>query len=440
MTLQKEVPFNREIVEEIRQSLNIDITQASIREMNALINEVEKRFDTRFIRMEFGIPGLPASEIGAAAEAEYLKSGIANTYAPFQGLPRLKEAGSRFAKAFMNLDIPAECVVPTIGAMQGCLISMGLAGYQQPDKNTILFLDPGFPVNKLQTRLLGLNTVNLDLKDYRGQALFDKVDEMCATHGVSGCLWSSPNNPSWVILTEEELEGLARVFEKHGVFAIEDFAYFGMDFRYDYSVPFEAPYQPTIARYTDRVFMVISSSKLFSYAGQRCGLVMVPPGFAAENYPNLEERFSKANVLQAFIQGGVYPTSASIPQGPQVGLAALLEATVDGTISPWDSVREYQRRATFMKQAFLDNGFHLVYDEDLGEPLADGFYFTIGYPGMTSGELSAEIVHYGISAITLSTTGSKYEGLRACTSLTRADQFDDLVYRLQRFHADHPIS
>lgn len=440
MTQTVQVPFDRQAVEEIRARMNIDIARASIREMDALINEVERRFDTRFIRMEFGIPGLPAAEIATAAEAEHLRGGAANTYAPFQGLPRLKAAGSRFAKAFIDLDIPPECVIPTIGAMQGCLISLGLAGYQHPERNTILFLDPGFPVNKLQTRFLGLNSINLDLKEYRGKALCEKVDQLCAEHGVAGCLWSSPNNPSWVILNEEELEGLARVFDKHGVFAVEDFAYFGMDFRKDYSVPFQPPYQPTIARYTHRVFMVISSSKLFSYAGQRCGLVIIPPKFAAESYPNLAKRFSKPDILQAFIQGGIYLTSASVPQGPQAGLAALLEATIEGRYNPWPDVREYERRAAFMKKAFLDHGFHLVYDEDLGDPLADGFYFTIGYPGMTSGQLSAEIVHYGISAITLTTTGSKYEGLRACTSLTKEEQFGDLVYRLRRFREDHPVT
>lgn len=433
----KAVPFDRQTIEKIREGLNIDIARASIREMNALVNHIESEFETRFVRMEFGIPGLPASDIAVKAEGEYLATGIANTYAAFQGMPVLKEAGARFAKAFMDLDVSPEGVVPTVGAMQGCFVSLGVSGFHDPNKNTILFLDPGFPVNKLQVSLLGLNAVRLDLKDYRGQALIEKVDEMCAEHGVAGCMWSSPNNPAWVILNEEELEGLARVFDKHNVFAIEDHAYFGMDFRQDYSKPFEPPYQPTIARYTHRVFIIISSSKLFSYAGQRCALTIMPNAFHDESYPNLTPRFSKDTVLQAFIQGGIYPTTASVPQAPQIGLAALLNATCDGEYNPWEFVREYQRRAKIMKKAFLDNGFHLVYDEDLGEPLADGFYFTIGYKDMDSGELAKELVHYGISAITLTTTGSKYEGLRACTSLTKDDQFEEMAYRLKRFNEDH---
>ncbi len=62
--------------------------------------------------------------------------------------------------------------------------------------------------------------------------------------------------------------------------------------------------------------------------------------------------------------------------------------------------------------------FKIVYDRDLDEPLADGFYFTISYPGMTGEYLIEELLHYGISAISLDITGSeRNEGLRACVSL-----------------------
>jgi hypothetical protein len=93
-----------------------------------------------------------------------------------------------------------------------------------------------------------------------------------------------------------------------------------------------------------------------------------------------------------------------------------------------------------MKSIFLNNGFRIVYDTDLDEPLADGFYFTIFYPGMTGGELLEELLYYGISAISLDITGSKRNvGLRACVSHVRREQFDDLELRLKCFNEDHPV-
>jgi aspartate/methionine/tyrosine aminotransferase len=92
-----------------------------------------------------------------------------------------------------------------------------------------------------------------------------------------------------------------------------------------------------------------------------------------------------------------------------------------------------------MKQMFTSNGFKIVYDMDDDQPIADGFYFTISYPGFTGVELVEELLYYGISAISLSTTGSdRHEGLRACVSLTGKERFAELADRLARFQADHP--
>jgi len=89
---------------------------------------------------------------------------------------------------------------------------------------------------------------------------------------------------------------------------------------------------------------------------------------------------------------------------------------------------------------FIDSGFKIVYDKDLDQPIADGFYFTVSYPGLSGDQLLQEFMYYGISAIALATTGSEHtEGLRACTSLIQRDQFPVLEKRLKQFHADHPV-
>ena len=77
-------------------------------------------------------------------------------------------------------------------------------------------------------------------------------------------------------------------------------------------------------------------------------------------------------------------------------------------------------------------------DED--QPIADGFYFTISYPGFTGEELLEKLLYYGISAIALSITGSEMlEGIRACVSTIKRSQFPDLEYRAKRFNHDHPL-
>jgi aspartate/methionine/tyrosine aminotransferase len=282
---------------------------------------------------------------------------------------------------------------------------------------------------------------SIDFYTHRGDALVAAVEERVRHGDVGALLWSSPNNPTWIVLTEGELAGLGRVCEEHGVLAIEDLAYFGMDTRHDYFEPGVPPFQPTVMRYTQRAITIVSSSKMFSYAGQRVALTFLAPGLLDAHVPELAPRLGTANVGHAFIHGILYPNTASVPESTQYGLLALLEAANAGDKTLFAPAREYSRRAKVMKKLFLDHGFHLVYDNDLGEPLADGFYFTISHPAFDHGaDLVLELLHYGISAITLETAGScRKEGLRACTSMTDESQFAALAERLAQFDADQPV-
>lgn len=104
-------------------------------------------------------------------------------------------------------------------------------------------------------------------------------------------------------------------------------------------------------------------------------------------------------------------------------MAAMMRAANEGSYDFIKDVSVYGERARRLKEIFLRHGFRLVYDKDLERPVADGFYFTIGYPGMTGGELARELMYYGVSAISLVTTGSDQEGLRACTSFIKDHQY-----------------
>jgi hypothetical protein len=46
-------------------------------------------------------------------------------------------------------------------------------------------------------------------------------------------------------------------------------------------------------------------------------------------------------------------------------------------------------------------------------------------------------MYYGVSSISLSTTGSDQQGVRACTSRMRDDLYDIMEERMRAFHADH---
>ena len=223
---------------------------------------------------------------------------------------------------------------------------------------------------------------------------------------------------------------IGELLTKYDVIGIEDSAYFGMDFRFDYGVPNKPPYQPTVANYTDNYIIIISSSKMFSYAGQRIAVSIVSPKLSKKKYGNLKKYYDTKSFGHAFVHGGIYPTTAGVPQSPQHALSALFEATCKGEYDYLSRVRTYGERASKAKQIFLENGFELLYDKDLEEPIADGFYFTIKRKDMTGGELLHAMLLFGMSGIPMRPTGTKREGVRICVSLVSEEHYGELEKRV----------
>ncbi len=440
--MMKDTPINFEIVNRhIRESKIRNIGKATIREIKRLINGIEKESGEKFIRMEMGVPGLPPAGIGVQAEIEALQRGVASVYPDIEGTPILKKEASRFAKLFLDIDVDEANCVPTVGSMQGGFAAFLTISKLSKERDVTLFIDPGFPVHHQQHVVLGLKYKSFDVYDYRGEKLRAKLESYFMAGNINSVLYSNPNNPSWVCFTEKELKIIGELATKYNVIIIEDLAYFGMDFRKDYSHPGQPPYQPTVAKYTDNYILLVSSSKVFSYAGQRIGLMLVSNHLFNQVSENLLWSYSTNIFGRALIYGTLYALSAGTAHSAQFALAALLKAANDGTYNFVEVVKEYGEKARIMKKMFLENGFSIVYDKDEDEPIADGFYFTVSYPGFTGEQLLEELIYYGISSISLTITGSEHsEGLRACVSLVQRAQFPALEERLRKFHENHPVS
>jgi aspartate/methionine/tyrosine aminotransferase len=184
--------------------------------------------------------------------------------------------------------------------------------------------------------------------------------------------------------------------------------------------------------------MLISSSKMFSYAGQRIGMMAISNHLFDRSYPDLLRYYPSDKFGHSLVFGALYGLSAGVSHSSQFGLAAMLKAANDGTYDYRNDLMEYAEKAKTMKELFVKNGFKIVYDKDIDEPIADGFYFTISYSGYKNRELLWELLKYGVSAISLDITGSdRKDGLRACVSLVPRELFGDLDVRLKKFSEDH---
>ena len=434
-----ETPIKKEIVDGLIAKMGIqDFAKATIREVKQVAAMAEKESGVEYIKMEMGIPGLPAAQVGVDAQIEALKAGIAHSYPDIQGYPELKKQASRFVKAFINLDVAAEGCVPVCGSMQGTFASFLTCSQSDPKKDTVLFIDPGFPVQKMQLQVQGVKYETFDVYDYRGSKLGPKLESYLSMENICAIVYSNPNNPAWICLNDDELKTIGTLATKYDCVVMEDLAYFAMDFRKDLSTPFQAPYQPSVGHYTDNYMLLISGSKAFSYAGERIGVVCISDKLFHRHYPALSARYEGLPFGLVFSTRMLYALSSGTSHSAQYAMAALLRSACDGTYNFRNDIIVYGQRAHKLKEIFTRHGFHIVYDRDLDQPIADGFYFTIGYKKMTSGELAKELMYYGVSAICLITTGSHQEGLRVCTSFIEDHQYAQLDERMAIFEVNNP--
>ena len=432
-------PIPQNLVDSLISQLGIqDFAKATIREVKQVAAMAEQQSGVEFIKMEMGIPGLPAAQVGVDAQIQALHDGIAHSYPDIQGYPELKKQASRFVSAFIGVDIAAEGCVPVCGSMQGTFASFLTCSQADHTKDTVLFIDPGFPVQKMQLQVMGVKYQTFDVYDYRGPKLQAKLESYLSKGNICAIVYSNPNNPAWICLTESELQTIGQLATRYDCIVMEDLAYFAMDFRQDLSVPFQPPYQPTVARYTDNYMLLISGSKAFSYAGERIGVVCIGNQLFHRHFPDLSARYEGLPFGLVFSTRMLYALSSGTSHSAQYALAAMFRAACDGEYRFRDEIKVYGERAHRLKEIFLRYGFHIVYDRDLDQPVADGFYFTIGYPGMTSGQLARELMYYGVSAICLITTGSHQEGLRVCTSFIEDHQYAQLDERMALFAQNHP--
>ena len=432
-------PITKDRLEASISNLAIaDVTTATIRQICSLAAGLEEEAQEKFVHLEIGNPGLPAINIGVEAECAALQSGIANQYPNIGGIPALKDNGSKFLKAFLDIDVPGRCIVPTVGSMQGSFTVLMLMAQRDPRKDSIVFINPGFPATHNQAKILGLKDESFDIYEYRGKKLEDKLESILSKGNVTALIYSNPNNPAWTNLTEEELEIIGRMATKHDVIVLEDLAYLGMDFRQEMGKPYEAPYVPTVAKYTDNYILFVSASKIFSYAGQRIAMVCMSPAVYDRKYEFFEKFYEMPALGDAYIFGILYTASSGTAHSAQYAMAAMMGAAIEGKLNFIEECREYARRGEITRKMFLDNGFHIIYDIDGDKPISDGFFFTAGYKDLTGGELQKELMRYGISSISLHCTGSDQEGIRVCVSMLNNDEtFAALNDRLKAFNADH---
>jgi len=216
---------------------------------------------------------LPIPVADACAERVQEEFMRARLYSPPVGLLLAREAVARYASAATGLDIGADRVAITAGAMQG--ISISLRALVKPGAEVLVPV-PYFHAHPKQVAMLGASPRFVDTRPRQGVLTPDAVEREL-TSRTGALLLCNPANPAGVVLGREQLEAILAVLPPDvAVIGDEVYAEYLYDGRFT-SVLEVAEREGGVRE----VVAVNTASKTAGMPGWRVGSAVGTPGLAA---------------------------------------------------------------------------------------------------------------------------------------------------------------
>ncbi len=211
------------------------------------------------INLSIGLPDFDVADPVKAAAIDAISQGF-NAYTVTQGIPDLRgKLQSTVDAEYSHAD---RQVLVTSGTSGGLLL--GLCSVVNPGDEVLIF-DPYFVMYGNLVALAGGKVVLVDTyPDFR----IDLAKVSAAITGRTKCiLVNSPANPTGVVATAEEMQGLAKLCKERGILLISDEVYRA----FCYDSPFSSP-----AAWNEDVLVLDGFSKSHGMTGWRLGFAHGP--------------------------------------------------------------------------------------------------------------------------------------------------------------------
>ena len=220
------------------------------------------------VHLEIGEPDFDTPANVRAAAKRALDEG-ATHYAPFPGIPTLREAIAADATARKGFPVTPDRVFVTVGG-KGVML-YAILGIVDPGDEVIV-PDPGYPIYESLVRFVGGTPVAIPIRmanDFRLD-----VDELASliTPRTRMLVLNSPANPTGGVLTRTDLERIAELAIRHDLAVLADEIYSRI--LYDGTEHVSIASLPGMA---ERTIVLDGFSKTYAMTGWRLGYAIVPP-------------------------------------------------------------------------------------------------------------------------------------------------------------------
>jgi len=261
------------------------------------------------IHLQIGEPDFdtPANIREAAKRA--LDEG-ATHYAPYPGIPALREAIAEDAAARKRFPVDPSQVFVTVGG-KGVML-YAILGIVDPG-DEVLVPDPGYPIYESLTRFVGGTPIPVPIR----QELDFRIDldelRSLVTAKTRMLVINSPANPTGGVLTRSDLEAIAELAISRDLVVLADEIYGRI--LYDGEEHVSIASLPGMA---ERTIVLDGFSKTFAMTGWRLGYAIVPPSLIP-TYGQLV--INTISCAPTFTQIG----AVEAIRGPQEPMAAMVE-------------------------------------------------------------------------------------------------------------------
>lgn len=286
-----------------------------------------------------GNPTVPAPEKVKDALIEIL-----NTYDPVllhgytsaQGDYSVRKTLADYINSRFGTGINADCLYLTCGAAASLTIVLN-AILNEGDE--IITPAPFFPEYRVFTQNAGGKFISVKCKEQSFALDFNAIESAITPH-TKGVIINSPNNPSGVVYSENDIKTLAALLEKYSlkygnpIYLIADEPYRELVYDKDTKVPFVMHYYP-------RSIVCYSYSKSLSLPGERIGYIAV------------NNQISEFSDLYAGICGA----------GRSLGFVCapnLFQQLIKKVYSVTSDISVYKRNRDRLYGALIDYGFSVI--------------------------------------------------------------------------------
>lgn len=229
--------------------------------------------DAGAINLSQGFPGFGADPVLLEMVAKYTQGGF-NQYSPMSGIPGLRTVLAQKTHLTQGYHPNPETEVTIVSGATEAIFCAITAIVRAGDE--VIVLEPGYDSYEPAITLNGGVPVYVPLNSGDFSVDWQKVQE-AITPKTRAILVNSPHNPSGYVWSAEDVEQLARLVEKTGMFVVSDEVYEHITF--DGRVHYSLGSHPILRNYT---FVCGSFGKTFHVTGWKIGYCIAPEPLTAE--------------------------------------------------------------------------------------------------------------------------------------------------------------